>query len=636
MMDDPDDMPLDSTSAQDGSLHRESLTIKKTATGVILNPQPHDSPNDPLNWSVWKRDLCLLIIGFQSFLGGGQSPLLAAGMSSLATEFHKSTATVAYLVGGFMLSLGVGSVFASPSAVLFGKRLVYLVGILVFLLGSVWGASSKSFGSLMGARVMTGFGASPTECLPSSTIAEIYFAHERAYRVGIYTMLMLGGKNIIPLLSGLVFQNLDRHWLFWIQAMFLGANLILTFLFVPDTFWDRSPTPNKRSQEETEAAMKVKSYHPPEQRPNAYALQRPSQMNVLDLESISSTVNPTNSQTGQPIGITEAETTHYNIPKQTFRQDLAIYSGRHTKDSWWMVALRPFFLYTYPSVLFGSFIYSFAVVWLIVISETISEIFRGEGYGYSQGTVGLFYVSPFVGGILGSLTAGLVSDRLSRFLVSKNKGVYEPEFRLFMIIPSTFFIAFGLMGFGWSAQDKDLWIGPVIFFGCLSFGSSMASTTAITFTVDSYKVFSAEALVSFNFLKNLIGFIFSLFNNNFANARGNRTAFVTYGAVQIFVSLWAIPLYIYGKRLRSWTDKKEFLKKLYHVDNIPRNVYKESMATSAANISSPKEASTPSGPISSSLSVDDNTVHNSEVEKVSSNKDDSVTSEDTAPPQKSI
>ena len=62
MMDDPEDNDEDNES------------MKKSATGIILSPQPHDSPNDPLNWPVWKRDICLLIIGFQSFIGGGMSP----------------------------------------------------------------------------------------------------------------------------------------------------------------------------------------------------------------------------------------------------------------------------------------------------------------------------------------------------------------------------------------------------------------------------------------------------------------------------------------------------------------------------------------------------------------------------------
>ncbi|CAK9438609.1 uncharacterized protein LODBEIA_P28330 [Lodderomyces beijingensis] len=559
-------------------------TMKRSATGVILNPQPHDSPNDPLNWSMWKRDLCLLIIGFASFLGGGMSPLLAAGMNTLVVEFDKPLTTISYLVGGFMLSLGCGSVIASPTAVLFGKRLVYVGGTFIFMMGAIWGGASKSFGSLMGARVVTGIGASPTECLPSSTIAEIYFAHERAYRVGLYTMLMLGGKNIIPLLSGLVFQYLDRHWLFWILAIFLGATLISIILFVPDTFWDRTPTPSKRSLEETHAAQNVASYHPPSQRPNAFALHRPSQGNLNEIQSLSSSIESSRSSSSKgkinnekPVVITEP-TKVVEHKKNSWLYNMRIWQGRFTKDSWWMVALRPFVLYSYPHVLFGSFTYALAVVWLIVISETISEIFRHPPYGYNQQTVGLFYISPFVGGILGSLSCGLISDRLSRFLVSKNRGIYEPEFRLVMIIPSTLFITIGLMGYGWSSTEQDPWIAPVLFFGCMAFGSSMASTTAITFAVDSYKMFAAEMLVSFNFLKNFLGFCFSLFNNRYADRQGYKDAYVTYGGIQLFVSLFAIPLYIYGKKMRRWTDEKELMRSLYHEDNVPPSVASKIMS----------------------------------------------------------
>ncbi|EGV65753.1 hypothetical protein PSN45_003459 [Yamadazyma tenuis] len=544
---------------EDGS-GNDLAVLKKNKEGTILHPQPHDTPNDPLNWPVWRRDLCLMIVGFQTFLGGGQSPLLAAGMTSLTIEFDKTSTMISYLVGIFMLSLGLGSVFASPSAVLYGKRVVYLSGILLFLVGAIVGGSSQSYAVLMIGRIITGFGASPTESLPSATIAEIYFAHERAYRVGIYTMLMLGGKNIVPLLSSLVFQYLDRHWLFWILAMLLGANLVLTFLFVPETFWEREPTPNKRSIKETGAARTAKNFKPPNERPNAFALNSANQSQ----RTIPTVHN-------MPPDLSILETIEEEEPR-TFASRLSVFSGRHTIDSWWMVALRPFVLYTYPSVLFGSLVYSFAVVWLIVISEVISEIFRSEPYGYSQQTVGLFYISPFIGGILGSMTTGLVSDRLSRYLISRNKGVYEPEFRLVMMIPATFFIAFGFLGYGWSIQVHDPWVAPVIFFGCLSFGSSMASTTAITFTVDSYKMFASEGLVSLNFAKNFIGFAFSLFNNSFMQARGARITFATYAIIQIVVSVFGIPLYIYGKKCRAWTDEKELLRFLYNPDNLQKDV----------------------------------------------------------------
>lgn len=68
--------------------------------------------------------------------------------------------------------------------------------------------------SLVVARIVQGASVSPVECLPSATIAEIFFLHERAYRLGVYTLLLLGGKNLIPLVSAAVVQSLGWRWVF--------------------------------------------------------------------------------------------------------------------------------------------------------------------------------------------------------------------------------------------------------------------------------------------------------------------------------------------------------------------------------------------------------------------------------------
>jgi MFS family permease len=57
-----------------------------------------------------------------------------------------------------------------------------------------------------------GIAVSPVECLPSATVAEIFFLHERAFRLGVYTLLLLGGKNLIPLVSAAVIQSLGWRW----------------------------------------------------------------------------------------------------------------------------------------------------------------------------------------------------------------------------------------------------------------------------------------------------------------------------------------------------------------------------------------------------------------------------------------
>jgi hypothetical protein len=250
-------------------------------------------------------------------------------------------------------------------------------------------------------------------------------------------------------------------------------------------------------------------------------------------------------------------------PRLSFVQQLKPWNGRLHPDNWFRVALRPFILFAYPAVLWSAVVYSCSVGWLIVLSESVAEIYRSQStYNFSALSTGLIYLSPFIGGILGTAVAGKVSDIIVRAMSRRNGGLYEPEFRLVMALPITITTVIGLMGFGWSAEVRDAWIVPTIFFGIISFGCSLGSTTAITFCVDSYRAYAGEALVTLNFSKNIFhGLMFSLFFNTWLAADGSKNVFVALGGIQLAFMLLTIPMYIFGKRARMWTVRKNFMEK---------------------------------------------------------------------------
>lgn len=143
------------------------------------------------------------------------TPVLAAGFGQVAQDYAVTTQQVAYTTGLYMMGLGLGSVIMAPTAILWGKRPIYLLGATLFILSAVWCALSPNYPSLVVARIFQGLAVSPVECLPSATIAEIFFLHERAYRVGIYTLLLLGGKNLVPLVSAAIIESRGWRWVFW-------------------------------------------------------------------------------------------------------------------------------------------------------------------------------------------------------------------------------------------------------------------------------------------------------------------------------------------------------------------------------------------------------------------------------------
>ncbi|KAL8993593.1 MAG: hypothetical protein Q9169_006230 [Polycauliona sp. 2 TL-2023] len=637
--------------------------LKRTKDGsMMLDPQPDDSLNDPLNWPALRRDVALLSLGFYCMVGGGMTPVLAAGFNDVAETYNVTVPQVALTTGLYMMGMGLGCVVTSPTAILFGKRPVYLVCIILFALTSIWCALSPNYASLVIARIFMGLAVSPVECLPSATIAEIFFLHERAYRLGIYTLLLLSGKNLVPLASAAIIEV-------------VGFCFFLMFFFVPETFWDRTPhrpvknrsssfrsisgffhhshhekskqhipeesaleeiqptslqVPATNQAEHTSIAQRrqlKKAHHvgfaddvvaedkatevpndsgisthrtgsPPRlnlikdtsgngaidahRKPTPYPAPLPSLSPNADIESANPNDSEPQSAATQPMSATtvpatagldvdekspgagtQRYTTHLRSrPPKTFVQTLKPWNGQLRHENWFKVALRPFILFAYPAILWSALVYSLSIGWLIVLSESVSEIYRTEHYKFSSLGVGLIYISPFVGGVLGTAVAGKVSDVIVKAMSRRNGGVYEPEFRLVMAIPVAISTCIGLMGFGWSAEEENKWIVPTVFFGIISFGSSLGSTTAITFAVDSYRMYAGEGLVTLNFAKNIFhGLVFSLFFNHWLEADGSKKVFLAIGGIQLACLLTTIPMYIYGKRARMWTYRKNLMEK---------------------------------------------------------------------------
>lgn len=111
---------------------------------------------------------------------------------------------------------------------LYGRRLLYQMGIAVFLLGSVLSGLSTSMAQLIAFRALQGLGAGALVPLGLTIIGDIYTLSERARIQALFSGVWGLASVVGPVVGGFITDQLSWRWVFYLNVPFgLAASLIL-------------------------------------------------------------------------------------------------------------------------------------------------------------------------------------------------------------------------------------------------------------------------------------------------------------------------------------------------------------------------------------------------------------------------
>jgi MFS family permease len=125
-------------------------------------------------------------------------PILAANTLTLSLHYALPFTNIALLTGYFLLGVGVAGIFFVPSARIYGKRHLFILGTILLTVSSAWaGASSRSYNSLLAARVIQGVGTAPFEALVNAVVGDMYFVHVSSpnYYLSYHKLLVEGSDT---------------------------------------------------------------------------------------------------------------------------------------------------------------------------------------------------------------------------------------------------------------------------------------------------------------------------------------------------------------------------------------------------------------------------------------------------------
>ena len=103
-----------------------------------------------------------------------------------------------------------------------------------------------------------------------------------------------------------------------------------------------------------------------------------------------------------------------------------------------------------------------SILIVLTLNLTQSENFAAPPYNFSPTIIGFFNFAILIGGVLGLVTAGPLSDWISMQLTRRNRGIREPEMRLLTMIPYVIIMIIGNFVVAYGYEKKFDW--KVSFF----------------------------------------------------------------------------------------------------------------------------------------------------------------------------
>lgn len=150
-------------------------------------------------------------------------------------SFHEPLSTVSWTVSGYVLMIGVLPMGIGRLGDIWGQRVVYLAGLLVFSLASLACGLAQSITMLIFFRVLQGVGAAIMTPGTLSIIVHAFPPRQHGLAIGIYGGISGLGLIAGPVVGGLLVHGDSWRWVFFVNIPLGAIALAATILFVPES-----------------------------------------------------------------------------------------------------------------------------------------------------------------------------------------------------------------------------------------------------------------------------------------------------------------------------------------------------------------------------------------------------------------
>ncbi len=168
--------------------------------------------------SKQKNGWTLGIVSVALFMVVLDNLVVSVALPTIHRDLGASIQSLEWTVNAYVLAYAVLLLTGAALGDRFGRKRMFLAGLMLFTVASAGAALAPTTGLLVAARAVQGAGAAVVTPLTLTLLAEAFPSERRGMAIGVWSGISGMAVAIGPLVGGAVVQGISWHWIFWINV----------------------------------------------------------------------------------------------------------------------------------------------------------------------------------------------------------------------------------------------------------------------------------------------------------------------------------------------------------------------------------------------------------------------------------